>query len=95
MENNPDKLEYVTKIPMLIAAALADEIINQTNSVIDCYVKIEEIGREKLGKNHFLVHNGTKFTIIFNSTHINYLEDKILIRGLINGCELCASIIKE
>ena len=53
MENNPDKLEYVTKIPMLIAAALADEIIDQTNSVIDCYVKIEEIGREKLGKNHF------------------------------------------
>tara|TARA_Y100000590_G_scaffold195731_1_gene222208 strand:- start:4706 stop:4993 length:288 start_codon:yes stop_codon:yes gene_type:complete len=95
MENNPERLEFLTNIPMLVAATLADEIINQTNSVVDCYVKIEEIDREKLGKNHFLVHNGTKFTIISNPAHINYSEDKKFIRGIINGCEIYASIIKE
>jgi len=95
MENNPDRLEFLTNIPMLVASTLADEIINETESVVDCYVKWKEIDRERISENHFVVHNGSKFTVIFNSAHINYLEDKKFVKGVIYGCKIFASITRE
>ena len=65
------------------------------DSVIACDVQTAELKREKIAENHYVVTNGTKFTVKFNTAHTKYQDEWSYTDGVIRGCAFYSSLTKE
>ena len=95
MESNPSTLEISITIPSLFASSIADQLMDWCDSIISCDIKTVQIKRDKIAENHYMVTNGTKFTVKFNTAHTKYQDEWSYTDGVIRGCAFYSSLTKE